>query len=325
MFVKGNLDYAITVDAQYCEILEEIRDFGVSKKSARGNLPPTLSVFDKSIFCEPSSGLPILKGKKVAFKSTLAELIWFLKGDTNIKFLVDNNCNIWNKDAYRYYKELGGGEDFDAWLEKIKAGKVSELTNYKYGDCNRIYGKQWRDYGGDNIGRKGVDQISNLIKSLIEEPSSRYQLVTAWNPQDRADHKQALPACHLMFFCNVRTENKKNYLDLSFIQRSCDFPLGVPFNLLSYGILQRILCEFTGYEIGNFQGHFMDCHYYENQSEYVDEYIRRYADGEIPIQRVDLKIKSENWKTIDDINMEDFELVGYNPLPPIKTTLSVGL
>lgn len=343
---------------QYANLLEDILCYGFDAKAARENMPGTKVLIDREIRISDGR-LPILMYKRVFFDKVLHELIWFLKGDTNIKYLIDNDVNIWNEDAYRYYCNLCKEQkleayDYNDWIQAIKNtvdgraichvnsnGKESYLehgdtTLYVMGDCGRIYGYQWRSYGVDNIhvcpqlgeltDRKSVDQIQNLINGLITTPDSRYHIVDAWNPQDMHEGLQALPACHTGFKCAVEYNNEgTKYLSLSVEQRSCDMFLGVPFNLLSYGILHRILCVLTGYAVGQFVWHGFNCHIYENQTNAVEIYLDRLRVYHASSKRPTLIIDDSNWETIDDIKFEDFKLEDYEPMAYIAAPLSTGL
>lgn len=340
-----------TVDEKYVSLLKDIKEKGYICEPARKNMPATKALFGEKLEFN-NSIYPLLQGKKVSFKNVLIELLWFLKGDSNIKFLVENNCNIWNKDAYRYYKDKFEGklslEEFEkAILDNSFEGGLAisnpndnvKDSNYKYGDCGKIYPSQWRSFGKGNfeyqkIGfhveavlRKSIDQIKKLIEGLRDNPYSRYHIVDAWNIQDFEEGKQALPACHTNFMCNVFKHNDgKFYLDLAYRQRSCDTPLGVPYDIASYALLQRILSKLVGYEVGKLICYLDNVHYYENQQEYVDEYIQRFEDNEIPNENVQVEINSSKWMgNIDNIKIEDFNLINYKPLSTIKAPLSVGL
>lgn len=323
---------------QYKEILKEILELGSLGEPARDNMPRTKFVIDREIRIKDGK-LPILMGKKVLFDKVISELIWFLKGDTNIEFLHKYNNHIWDQDAYRYYQKLGGRLEYDEWLSLI-GKKLIKCTlsmlpdNYVCGDCGRIYGYQWRRQGFDNKeyvdyelkpqSREHVDQIKNLIYGLISTPFSRYHIVDAWNAQDMIEGHQALPACHTGFMCAVRDIAGTKYLDLSVTQRSCDMFLGVPYNLLSYGILHHILCKLTDYKLGEFVWHGFNCHIYDNQVEAVKEYLSR----DIPENNVELLIDDSIWgfdKDVDNIEVEHFKLLNYEPHSFIKAPLSTGL
>jgi len=226
------------LDEQYRGLLAEVLHNGVEKEDRTGT--GTLSRFGMSIRHDMSKGFPILTTKKVAWKTMVTELKWFLRGDTNIKYLQDNNCKIWDGD----YKKSGRT---DGWLGKI-------------------YGHQWR-----KLSLFGVqyDQIKMLIKGLKENPDSRRHLVNAWNVYDL--DQMTLPPCHYSFQCYV-ADGK---LSLMWNQRSADLFLGVPFNISSYGLLLHLLCKETGYKPGHLIGSFGDIHLYKNHIEQAKEQISR--------------------------------------------------
>ena len=222
------------LDNDYQDLLSDVIGDGVEKTDRTGT--GTLSLFGRSIKHKMEDGFPILTTKKVAFKTMVTELKWFLKGDTNIKYLQDNNCKIWDGD----YKRSGRTD----------------------GELGPIYGKQWRDWNG-------IDQLENLIVGLINEPDSRRHIVSAWNVEDLP--YMTLPPCHYSFQCYV-ADNK---LSLMWNQRSADLFLGVPFNISSYGLLLELLCVETGYEPGDLIGNFGDIHLYKNHIEQAKEQISR--------------------------------------------------
>ena len=222
------------LDFQYQDLLREVLSNGIEKKDRTGT--GTKSIFGATIRHDMSDGFPILTTKKVAFKTMVTELKWFLKGDTNIKYLQDNNCKIWDGDYER-------------------SGRTD-------GDLGPIYGKQWRDING-------IDQLENLITGIISNPDSRRHLVDSWNVQDL--DKMTLPPCHYTFQCYV-ADGK---LSLMWNQRSADLFLGVPFNISSYGLLLLLLCKETRLEPGELIGNFGDLHLYNNHIKQAEEQIER--------------------------------------------------
>ena len=222
------------LDEQYRGLLGEVLYNGIKKNDRTGT--GTFSKFGLQIRHQMSDGFPILTTKKIAFKTLVTELKWFLRGDTNIKYLQDNNCKIWDGD----YK---------------KSGRTD-------GDLGPIYGKQWRDWDG-------IDQIKNLITDIINNPDSRRHVVNSWNVKDL--DKMTLPPCHYSFQCYVA--NGK--LSLMWNQRSADLFLGVPFNISSYGLLLEILCKETKLKPGTLIGSFGDLHLYKNHIEQAKEQISR--------------------------------------------------
>ena len=287
------------LDNDYQDLLSDVLEDGVQKTDRTGT--GTKSIFGASIRHDMSEGFPILTTKKIAFKTMVTELKWFLKGDTNIKYLVDNGCKIWNGDAYKKYCKLQVPHDhFETQEEFIELIKTNDEFAKKWGELGPIYGKQWRDWNG-------IDQLENLIVGLINEPDSRRHLVSAWNVGDL--DKMTLPPCHYSFQCYV-ADNK---LSLMWNQRSADLFLGVPFNISSYGLLLELLCKETGYKPGELIGRFGDIHLYNNHIEQAKEQINR-DSFELP------KLKLSYY----DIYRGDFdvELIDYKSHSTIKAPLS---
>jgi len=287
------------LDEQYRGLLSEVLHNGVEKEDRTGT--GTLSRFGMSIRHDMSRGFPILTTKKVAWKTMVTELKWFLRGDTNIKYLVDNGCNIWNGDAYKNYCKLQVPHDhFETQEEFIELIKTNESFANKWGELGPIYGKQWRDING-------IDQLEELIIGLINNPNGRRHIVDSWNSEHL--HLMTLPPCHYSFQCYV-ADGK---LSLMWNQRSADLFLGVPFNISSYGLLLHLLCKETGYKPGHLIGSFGDIHLYKNHIEQAKEQISR--DGfELP----ELDIVCYDIYTGDF----DAELINYKSHPAIKAPLS---
>ena len=249
------------LDEQYRGILAELLYNGKEKEDRTGT--GTLSKFGMQIRHKMSDGFPLLTTKRMAVKTCMTELKWFLKGDTNIKYLVDNGCNIWNGDAYKAYQnaiaEVGL---FDAMMDQeefINKIKTDDEFAKKWGDLGPIYGRMWRAFDEDSYG--GIDQIANLINDLKTNPDSRRLMVTAWHPG--YNQHSVLPPCHYGFQCYV-ADGK---LSLMWSQRSVDTFLGLPFNIASYGMLLMLLCEETGYKPGDLIGNLGDVHLYNNHVE----------------------------------------------------------
>tara|TARA_B110000967_G_C18822321_1_gene529394 strand:- start:683 stop:1465 length:783 start_codon:yes stop_codon:yes gene_type:complete len=256
-------------------------------------------------------GFPLLTTKKMAVKTMMTELKWFLKGDTNIKYLVDNNCNIWNGDAYKKFLKHSPPHDrLETLAEFIDKIKMDDGFASKWGELGPIYGKQWRKWGSGVLEDKHlepIDQIQNLINELKTNPDSRRLMVSAWNVGEL--NQMTLPPCHYGFQCYV-ADGK---LSLMWSQRSVDTFLGLPFNIASYGMLLMLLCEETGYEPGDLIGNLGDVHLYNNHWEQAKEQIDR--DGfDLPT------IKLSN---VDILNGEfDYQLINYHFHPSIKAPLS---
>ena len=294
------------LDEQYRGLLAEVLYNGVEKEDRTGT--GTLSRFGMQIRHDMSQGFPILTTKKVAWKTMVTELKWFLKGDTNIKYLVDNDCNIWNGDAYKKYCKLQVPHDhFETQEEFVKLIKTNDKFAAKWGELGPIYGKQWRRWNNYDRWDMPHDQLKNLIVDLTNHPNSRRHLVSAWNVSDL--NKMTLPPCHYSFQCYV-ADGK---LSLMWNQRSADLFLGVPFNISSYGLLLHLLCKETGYEPGHLIGSFGDIHLYKNHIEQAKEQISR-EGFDLP----ELKLEYR------DILEGDFEasLKNYQSHPTIKAPLS---
>jgi len=293
------------LDEQYRGILAELLYNGKEKKDRTGT--GTLSKFGMQIRHKMSDGFPLLTTKKMAVKTMMTELKWFLKGDTNIKYLVDNGCNIWNGDAYKNYKNYetyaidnSYGVDVLSMEEFIDEIKTNDEFAAKWGELGPIYGKQWRDW--DNI-----DQINNLLFQLVANPDGRRLMVSAWNVGEMND--MVLPPCHYGFQCYV-ADGK---LSLMWNQRSVDTFLGLPFNIASYGMLLMLLCEETGYKPGDLIGNLGDVHLYNNHVEQAKEQISR--DG--------FNLPTIKLSNVDILNGEfDYELIDYQSHPTIKAPLS---
>lgn len=294
---------ANTLDIDYKNLLSDVIEKGVDKSDRTGT--GTRSIFGATIRHNMSDGFPILTTKKVAFNSMVTELKWFLRGDTNIQYLLKNGCNIWTGDALKNIKKkFNAPVEAKAYIfqEKNFVNAILERDGFakEWGELGPIYGKQWRDING-------IDQLENLITGLISNPDSRRHLVSAWNVEEL--DQMVLPPCHYSFQCYVA--NGK--LSLMWNQRSADLFLGVPFNISSYGLLLLLLCKETGYEPGELIGNFGDLHLYQNHLEQAMEQTIR--DG-YDLPEIDL--------ICYDIYRGDFDakLINYKSHPAIKAPLS---
>jgi len=301
------------LDKQYLKLLDDILVNGTSKEDRTGT--GTYSVFGRQIRHNMKDGFPLLTTKKMAWKTMITELLWFLKGDTHIKFLLDNKCNIWNGDAYKAYRKAvqqhwqEGGDiaDMETFLDTVKS--YSEMD--EWGELGPVYGKQWRNWSG-------IDQIAELVYNLKQHPDSRRHLVNAWNVED-LDH-MVLPPCHYGFQCYVR--NGK-YLSLMWNQRSVDTFLGLPFNIASYGLLLMMIAKECDLIPDELIGNLGDVHLYKNHVEQAIEQTKRK-----PYTLPDVKIKTNiNFKAamdghLDKIEWEDFVLLGYQSHDRISAPLS---
>jgi thymidylate synthase len=348
---------------QYLTLLEEIKKKGALKPAAREGMPGTLSLFGYQFRHDLAEGFPLLTTKKMAWKNIVTELLWFLRGDTNIKYLVDNGCNIWNEDAYNYYLKVCKQYNkevkfkFNDFVEQVKDGYpvVMSDVGYKLGDCGFQYGKVWRDWEGEPY-LPSIDQIANVIKSLKETPESRRHIVTAIDPAH--DKDLALYWCHAMFQFNCRpisawyknwyldtvlkfdlrlseVEAKyeelnlpKYYLDCQLYQRSADVVLGVPFNIASYALLTHIIAKIVNMVPGEFIHTFGDVHIYENHMDAVEEQLKR-EPRSLPILKLSEDVNWENaprdLKGLHYLDTGHFRLDNYDPYPKIEAKLSTGL
>ena len=305
-------------ETQYLDIIKDILDNGIYKEAARPGMPGTRELFFKTMTFDLSEGYPLFTTKKMAWKSCLTELTWFLKGDTNIKYLVDNGCPIWIEDAYKYYKRKTIDDPLskEEWLEKVKNGDIWETNEQHkryYGDLGRVYGSQWRSFDG---GGYFFDQIEYIVDSIKNRPNERYHIINAWNGSEfLTGHKDvALPTCHVYYQFCVRG----NKLDMMMLQRSCDMFLGVPFDIASGAALLTLIAHHTGYEPGIFNWVGNSCHLYENHIEQAQELLNR-----TPFEFPKLQI---NWKeNLKEYTREDFNVIDYNCHSRIVAPLCVGV
>lgn len=294
---------------QYLDLLSTILEEGVVRGDRTGT--GTKGVFGYQMRFNLAEGFPLLTTKKVFLKGVIHELLWFLRGDTNIKYLVDNGVHIWDSDAFRYYNELCVKHgvlpvDLDTFL--AAAGVESPIEGYRFGDLNHVYGYQWRSWPKGN--GEVIDQIARVIETLKTNPTSRRMIVSAWNVADVED--MALPPCHTMFQFFV-AEGK---LSCQLYQRSADTFLGVPFNIASYALLTMMIAKECGLELGDFVHTLGDAHLYLNHLEQANEQLSREP------RRLPRMVLNPDVKSIFDYRYEDFTLEGYDPHPAIKAPLS---
>ena len=294
---------------QYLDLLSTILNDGVVRGDRTGT--GTKGVFGYQMRFNLAEGFPLLTTKKVFLKGVIHELLWFLRGDTNIKYLVDNGVHIWDSDAFRYYNELCVKHgvlpvDLDTFLSA--AGVESPIEGYRFGDLNHVYGYQWRSWPKAN--GEVIDQIARVIETLKTNPTSRRMIVSAWNVADVED--MALPPCHTMFQFFV-AEGK---LSCQLYQRSADTFLGVPFNIASYALLTMMIAKECGLELGDFVHTLGDAHLYLNHLEQANEQLSREP------RALPRMVLNPDVKSIFDYKYEDFTLEGYDPHPAIKAPLS---
>ncbi|KKR91751.1 MAG: Thymidylate synthase [Parcubacteria group bacterium GW2011_GWC2_42_12] len=301
---------------QYLNLLKDILDNGV-KQEDKGTGAITYSVFGRQIRFDLSKGFPLLTTKKVFWKGVLYELYWFLSGQSNIKFLVDNNVHIWDDYPYKIYRELmaRGVEPELTQEEFIKKIAADNGFAKKYGELKNIYGQMWRRWPAKD--GRAIDQVQWLVQELKKDPDAHNALVNSWNPEylyQMAKPEEAcrFPICHNMYQCNV----KNGRLSLQLYQRTADMFLGVPFNIASYALLALILAQVTGNKPGEFIHSFGDAHIYSNHIKQVKEQLTR-EPKPFPTLTIDERVK-----TIDDFQPEHAKLENYEAHPPIKAELT---
>ena len=336
-----------SIDKQYQLLLKDIIDNGVKKEDRTGT--GTISVFGRQIRHKMSEGYPLLTTKKMAFKTMVTELLWFLKGDTNIKYLVDNGCHIWDGDAYKNYaSKTRARKTIDGFINEIK---TNDEFAKEWGELGPIYGAQWRSWEGLN---SNTDQIQNLINELKTNPDSRRLMVNAWNVGEM--NNMVLPPCHYGFQVYTREltldERLKYWTDslgksihyandfghskldslkvprrtisLMWNQRSVDTFLGLPFNIASYALLLEIIAKEVNMVPDELIGNLGDVHLYSNHIEQAKEQMRR-ESFELPNVIINDEFWNPNWgllEQIDYIQVDDFRLENYQSHPSIKAPLS---
>ena len=366
-----------TLDKKYQKLLQDILDTGVTKMDRTGT--GTLSVFGRQIRHKMSDGFPLLTTKKMYFKGIVTELLWFLRGDTNIKYLVDNDCHIWNGDAYKKYHstwemDTYGVLDALSQEEFINRIKTNPEFAKQWGELGPVYGKQWRSWKGKLVDKseefdahtawipEQIDQIANLINELKTNPDSRRLMVSVWNVGEL--DQMTLPPCHYGFQVYTRELSRDERIDvyckeytngirgkyeppfddfiddklatrniptraisLMFNMRSNDVPLGLPFNLASYGLLLQIIAKEVNMVPDELIASLGDCHIYLNQIDGVKEQLTRE-----PYELPKLMCKDEYWylkdvditfsEKIEKFKPDFFKIEDYQSHPTIKIPLS---
>lgn len=294
------------VDTQYLQLAKKIINTGVSKEDRTG--VGTVSLFGESMKFDMSEGFPILTSKYVWFKGVLHELIWFLRGDTTIQYLLENDVNFWNDNAFDYhFKNSKEPLSYDEFIIRAKEGDYYH-EGMLVGSVGKAYGYQWRS--------NGVDQIQRAIDMLKNNPDSRRIVVSAWNPNDI--NECALPPCH-NFFQFYTSKNKKGgrNISLMFNMRSNDFFLGNPFNVASYALLLEIFGNILGYTPDKLTCVMGDVHIYSN---HIDAIKSQMGNNIYHLPKLKIKRKL---KSIDEIKYDDFELVEYEHGGRIKAKMAV--
>ncbi len=313
-------------EQQYLDLLQYVLEHGHKKSDRTGT--GTISTFGYQMRFDLQESFPLLTTKKIPFGLIKSELLWFLHGDTNIKYLLEHNNHIWDEWAFKNYIEspeyTGPNmadfgrrsliDDEFAQAYKLEKKKFDEaiLTDdkfaEKFGNLGDVYGAQWRHWQKRDGGV--IDQIKNVIQQIKQTPDSRRLIVSAWNPEDVPT--MALPPCHTLFQFYVNDGK----LSCQLYQRSGDLFLGVPFNIASYALLTHLIARETGLEVGEFVHTLGDAHIYSNHVKQVETQLSRK-----PVAGPQLEINSD--KSIFDIDVQDIKVTDYNPQPAIKAPIAV--
>ena len=299
----------------YLELLQDIRDNGIGRDDRTGT--GTRSLFGRQLHFDLDDGFPLLTTKKVFLKGVIHELLWFVRGDTNIKYLVDNNVMIWNEWPYqRFLRQHKRDSDLTMHSEEWREGLaefVDRVRNedgfaQRWGELGPVYGRQWRNFNG-------VDQLQWVLDEIRKNPNSRRLIVSAWNPADIEEMSKAgLPPCHTLYQFHVSLEGR---LSCQLYQRSADVFLGVPFNIASYALLTLMVAHVCGLQPGEFVHTFGDVHIYNNHVDQVSEQLSR-EPRTLPALEINPDVRD-----LFKFKFEDFSLHGYDPHPAIKAPIAV--
>lgn len=303
---------------QYLDLLKTIIDTGIDKQDRTGT--GTRSIFGYQMRFDLSKGFPLVTTKQMALRSIIYELLWFIKGDSNLKYLADHNVHIWDEWPFKGYLQKTGQAipevNSDVWKQQMTAFvervKTDESFAIEYGNLGPIYGYQWRSWPTPN--GEHIDQLGRVIEQIRKNPDSRRLIVSAWNVADIEEMaKSGLPPCHCMFQFYVA--NGK--LSCQLYQRSADTFLGVPFNIASYSLLTMMVAQVTGLELGEFVHTLGDAHIYKNHFDQVALQLSR-----TPYLLPSMKLNPAR-KNIEDFVFEDFTLENYQAHPGIRAPIAV--
>ncbi|MEO5691159.1 MAG: thymidylate synthase [Candidatus Saccharimonadales bacterium] len=306
---------------QYHDLLRDIKDNGTHKSDRTGT--GTISVFGRQMRYDLNDGFPLVTTKKVPIKAIIHELLWFLKGDSNIEYLVQNGVHIWDEWPYRNYVQVSENRvvtpeetHSEEWRTGMKSFTEKIASDHefavKWGELGPVYGYQWRHWP-DGLGGE-IDQITEVVDTLKNNPDSRRIIVSAWNVADIKEMSKAgLPPCHSLFQFYV----VDGTLSCQLYQRSADTFLGVPFNIASYSLLTMMLSQVTGLKPGEFVHTLGDTHLYSNHMEQVDLQLSRTPKA-LPTMKLNPEIMN-----IFDFTIDDFILEGYDPDPGIRAPIAV--
>lgn len=299
-------------DVEYLKLLNKLINQGVQKQSRAGDV---LSDFCNYLSFDLKEGLPVLTSKKMYTRGCIVELLWFLRGETNIKYMVENQTHIWDADAYRFYKEnVKNPVSMEKFLEYVKIGNIPMFVkngnNYNFGDLGPVYGHQWRNWNG-------IDQIKQIINQIKNDPDSRRIMLNAWNISDLGF--MALPPCHYGAQFYVKEIDNVKYLSCVFNMRSVDTCLGLPYDILSYAILTHIIAYLTNCKVDKLNCFLGDTHIYANQiSNVYKQLVKNPYCFELPT------LTLENITGVDEISIENIIINNYSSFGSIKYPLSVG-
>jgi thymidylate synthase len=299
----------------YLDLLQDVKDNGVGKDDRTGT--GTRSLFGRQIRFNLADGFPLLTTKKVFLRSIIHELLWFVRGDTNIKYLVDNGVGIWNEWPFQNYLiKQGLDKSLEKhtceWTDRLEAFIINIQNDAdfarKWGELGPVYGKQWRNFSG-------IDQLDWVVNEIKTNPSSRRLIVSAWNPAEIEEMAKAgLPPCHTLFQFYVSHDNK---LSCQLYQRSADLFLGVPFNIASYALLTMMVAQVCELELGDFVHTFGDVHLYNNHVEQAEQQLSR-TPGTLPQIKLNSQVRD-----LFAFQFEDFELLNYDPQGAIRAPIAV--
>lgn len=316
------------MEQHYLQMCRDVLEQGTQKGDRTGT--GTRSLFGYQLRFDLTKGFPLLTTKRVPFRLIASELLWFIKGDTNIRYLLEHNNNIWDEWAFKKWvtsSEYTGPDMTDFGRrslvdEAFKAQYDEQMASYqqrvltdddfarKYGDLGNVYGKQWRNWTTST--GETIDQLQVAIDQIKHNPNSRRIIVSAWNPEDLEEDRAALPPCHAFFQFHV-ADGK---LSCQLYQRSADTFLGVPFNIASYALLTHLVAHECGLAVGDFVHSFGDVHIYNNHMAQIEEQLSR-TPRDLPTLRITADA------TIFDMTLDDLVIEGYDPHPSIKAPVAV--
>lgn len=303
---------------QYLHLMQEILEKGDRQVDA-GHGRATYGVFGRQIRFDLSKGFPLLTTKKVYWKGVLHELYWFLSGQSNIRYLVENSVHIWDDYPFRMYAERAKKGEFPEMSKEDFIAKIKDDERFAktYGELPRIYGEMWRRWPAKD--GRGIDQLSFAVEELRNDPGCHNAIVSSWNPEylysmAKPEEVSHFPICHNMFQFNIKNEK----LSLQLYQRSADIFLGVPFNIASYALLCHVVARILGREVGEYVHTFGDVHIYENHFDAVREQLMR---SPMPFPKLTI---SPDAMSLSSFKPEHVTLSDYNAHPPIKAELTVA-